>query len=259
MPWKQDEQGNLLAQDGNPIWVDGENESAVDLEAERKDWAGKLSKANKQAGDNRMKLKEIESQLEAFSGLDPEKAKEALEKLEGLDLENLKDADAVKAQIDSMKAAHKGELAKKDEALSSKDGTIRKLVISNSFKSCPLFTDPKRTLMTPDVAEKLFGDRFRVDEEGRPVAYEGDTKVFSPKTGELATFDEAIELFWDGYANKDRYTPKSGSGDQKSGGERSTPGSSGRVKSMKDLKTPGEKAAYIGKHGREAFEALPLE
>jgi DNA-directed RNA polymerase subunit F len=235
------------------------DESPIDLQVERTEWAGKLSQANGESADRRKTIRELEAQLEAFSGLDPEKAKEALEKLDGLDLENLKDADAVKAQIDSIKAAHQGELDKRDDSISAKDNTIRKLVVSNAFASSPLFTDPKRSLMTPDVAEKLFGDRFTVDENGKAVCYEGEKPMYSPKTGELASFDEAIDLLWDAYPHKDRYTPANKPGDQKSGGERNEPGGNGNIKTLKDFKTPAEKAAYIGKYGREAFEDLPLK
>ena len=56
----------------------------------------------------------------------------------------------------------------------------------------------------PDILQSRFGDRFKV-EDGRTVAYDAaGNKIFSrAKPGELAEFDEAIEVIIDSYPYRD--------------------------------------------------------
>ncbi len=98
-----------------------------------------------------------------------------------------------------------------------------------ALKLWPEFTRSKfaadNLAIPADFVQARFGDSFRI-EEGRPVGYDRDgKKIYSrERPGEVASFDEALELMVEGYEHKDailrnpaaKHPPSQARGDGKS-------------------------------------------
>ncbi len=238
-----DENGNVkVTEDGKPIFLDNKDkEVPVDVPAMYQ----KILDLGSESKTNREKLDELK---QTFSVLDDvedvpawvETAKKAIEQVENFndkDWMKVEKVDSLKRQmkeaqaneLKQVKAQFETTITDQVADLEKKDGIIRKLMVGNKFAVSPLFAgkDPK-TSMTPDVAEAFFGNHFRVEEDEKnnnaPVvrAYfsNGDPVISaSPeRVGELANFDEAIQIIFDQYPNRDMYIPTSGKGSGAGGG-----------------------------------------
>jgi hypothetical protein len=179
----------------------------------------------KEIREYKEKLKTFE---ERFGDLDPDQAKKALELMRNIDQKELikageKDA-AIKQAIESKEKEYTPKLKSFEQKLSEltielqrKDSIISKQMIEGQLSSNQYLNKTTRT--TPDVRASILGKHFRIEDVGgelRPVAYKSDgEKLYSPiNPGHLCTFDEAVEILWNSYQNKDVYavTANSGSG-----------------------------------------------
>ena len=95
MSWKLDENNNIMLRDGDPIYVDANgNEKTVAVDT--------IARLNKEAKDHREAKEEAQAKLKLYEGIDPDKARAALETVAKLDASKLIDTgevDKVKAQI----------------------------------------------------------------------------------------------------------------------------------------------------------------
>ena len=94
-----------------------------------------------------------------------------------------------------------------------------------------------------DLVQAMFGQRFKV-EDGKIVGYDAaGNKLFSrSKPGEIADFDESLEMLVDSYANRDailKGTGNSGSGTRESNG---TGGGKSMSRTAFEALDPGGKA-----------------
>lgn len=240
MPWQLIEGGKAVAlgENGNPLWIpedlpEGEEPKPVEV-----DWLsaiGTISRLNKENKERRETAKELEGKnkelAEAgklFEGLDPKEARKALDTLKNIDSGKLLEAEKVEAfkrslleAAEAEKKTIKDSFQKQIETLEDenrkKESEIYRLVVSNSFTNSPYV---RKLEAPPDMIEAKFRDNFKV-EDGIPVAYLNGDKVFSRnRPGELASFDEAIEIIIEKYPGKDKLLPgqKPGSGGGEGGG-----------------------------------------
>ena len=116
----------------------------------------------------------LTSQLKAFDGIDPEKAKAALETVANLDAGKLIDAGKVDDLKMEIKKSYDGKISdlekaladsKKDSAdrLAAKEASIRTLLVKGIFDSSAFLKD--KTVLPSDVAYASFGRHFEVKEE----------------------------------------------------------------------------------------------
>jgi len=240
-----DEESGVRLQDGKPVYVDDEGkEIAFDAPAAM----SKIKALNNEAKDHRLKaedfrskadqysqqLQELQSKLENFNDIDPRKAKRALEKVAKLDageLLEMEKVEMIKQQLkeqfedqtselqtgfSAKEKEYQAQLEKYTETLSHKEKFIYDLMVTNQFASLPFIT--KNTTMTSDVAATMFGKYFKVETndagDTQLVAYLNGEKILSrTRHGEPAAFDEAFQILWDAYPNKEAYTKTtSGSG-----------------------------------------------
>ena len=223
----------VLGPSGNPIYeIDGK-EVEQDLSILRAD----LTKANGEAAERRIKLKEAEEKLAVFSDIDPEKAKTALAVVQNLDDKKLLDAK----QVETMKsqweasflqnkagtdAAYEAKIGELSGALESERSNIKKMLVQR------VFTDSKFLEATTfdklrDAAYMMFGDRFIV-EQGDSGEYsvvgknkDGTNILSIARPGQMATLDEALEHIVTTHPQKDyilKGSLASGSGAQGSAG-----------------------------------------
>lgn len=199
MQLKVDENGHAVLQDGKPVYVrDDGSETAFD--------ADHAIKQIRKLSDERDTLR---GKASAFEGLDPEAARKAVETVKNLSDKKLIEAGEVQKVIDErLSEASKAYESK----LTERDSQIRKLMVTSRFATSSAV---KRTTLPPDIAERVFGEAFKVEGD-RVVGYLNGQPILSKeKYGEPADFDEALSVIVDAYPGKEsilRGTGNSGGG-----------------------------------------------
>ncbi len=241
MPWKQDENGAVVSQDGQPVWVyeDGDNkgkEAPVDF--------GKtltsIAKITQESIGRKDKLKEANGTLQLFvdAGIedvgtfvtDGRAALETVANLSDKDILDAGEVDKIKAQatevydrkIENMTLTHSGEVATLNDTIAAKDGNIRNLIIKGAFDRSSFLKD--KTVLPPEFAYSHFGNRFSVEEvdgelKGFGLDGEGKKLMSAKNPAEYADPEEAIELLIMSSPQKDTLLKMeaNGSGNQGSG------------------------------------------
>lgn len=218
MKLKLDDQGHAVLQDGKPVYVkDDGAEVAFDVLGTTQT----ISRLNAEAKSHRERAETAEKSLKGFEGIaDPAKAMEALQLVANLDAKKLVDA----GEIDKVKT----EIGKAFQAqLDTANGNASKLeqqlyaeMIGGSFARSKFALD--KLAIPPDLVQAYFGKAFGI-EEGKVVAKDANgNKLYSAANpGDLAGFDEALEMLVNQYPGKEHIlkgTGASGSGAQGGGG-----------------------------------------
>lgn len=216
--WKVDAEGNLEKDtSGNPIYIgtDGKEQSVQ---------GDTISRLNGEAKTHREAKEKAENDLAAFKDIDPVKAKKALETIAKIDAKTLIDAgeiDKVKAEIS---AGFTEQMAEKDKTITDLTNNLNGMTLETSFANSEFMSN---SIGIPAEAFKsVFTSNFKI-ENGQTIPYGPDgNKIYSKKNmGEVASFDEALEILVDQNPNKDAYLKadgNSGSGNQGNGGNRPT-------------------------------------
>ena len=218
MKLKLDDQGHAVLQDGKPVYVkDDGAEVAFDVLGTTQT----ISRLNAEAKSHRERAETAEKSLKGVEGItDPAKAMEALQLVANLDAKKLVDA----GEIDKVKT----EIGKAFQAqLDTANGNASKLeqqlyaeMIGGSFARSKFALD--KLAIPPDLVQAYFGKAFGI-EEGKVIAKDANgNKLYSAANpGDLAGFDEALEMLVNQYPGKEHIlkgTGASGSGAQGSHG-----------------------------------------
>lgn len=201
----------MIDDKGHPVYVDDDGKEQG-LDAAHS--ATTIARLNAEAQKNREDLETAKATLTKYDGIDSEKARKALETVAALDSKDLVQAGkveeikaaAVKAVEESMRDAIAAKEAEIEKISGERDGLRTSLhdeLIGGNFARSP-FIQEKLTL-PPDIAQQFFGRNFKV-EDGSVVAYRegGKEKIYSKaRPGELASFEEALEILVDGYGARD--------------------------------------------------------
>lgn len=187
-------------QDDKPVYVgDDGKETPFDAPGTVKT----ISRLNAEAQGHRERAEAAEKKLKPFEGIeDAEAAKAALQAVKNLDDKKLVDAGEVeKVKAEAIKAVEE----KYKPILEERDGlqkALRQEKIGGSFARSKFIAE-KLAVPAPMV-EKTFGEHFTI-EDGKVVAKDtSGNQIFSPsRPGELATFDESLEVLVDQFAYKD--------------------------------------------------------
>ena len=219
--WKKDDDGNLVLVDGNPVYVDGQGQEMTVQ-------SNTISNLNGESQNHREAKEAAETRLKEFDGIDPVKAREALKTISNLDAGTLKTAE----EVEKLRQEITREVSDTfNEQISSSSSTNEKLKSENdslrldaAFSASDFIKD--RVATPPDMFRKTFGDNFKT-EDGKIIAYDSSgNKIYSKKNmGQLAGFDEAVEIMVGNYAYKDQIlkdVSQSGSGNKGNGGNRGT-------------------------------------
>lgn len=193
--WKMD--GDKLAlNNGNPVYLDANGaEVSIDF--------GTISRLNNEAKTHRTAKEAAEAALKAFEGLDATKAREALELVGKLDQKKLIDA----GEVDKVRTAISGEFGKQIDELkgsvTKKQDRINALLLNQAFGSSDFIRD--NIALPMDFVRSFFGQFFSVDENENIIAKDATgNQLFSTKrAGEMASFDEAIEILVNRHPQKD--------------------------------------------------------
>lgn len=249
MKLKLDANGNVVVQDGKPVYVhDDGREVAFDAPAT----VATITRLNGESKTHRERAESAEAKAKLYDGIDdPAAAKKALEILKNLDDKKLVDAgevERVKAEaIKAVEEKYKPVIDERDRLV----GDLRKEKIGGSFARSKFVSE--NLTIPPDFVEARFGSHFEL-ENGKVVAkFANGEKIYSrARPGELADFDEALSELVGQYSQKDQILKgSSGSGGGAGGGQGG--GNGGGKKSMKrsDFESldPQAKATFIKEKG----------
>lgn len=238
--WKLDENGNIVVQNGNPVWVDANgNEGTVGV-----DTIGKLNRENKAF---RERAEAAEAALKPYEGLDGEAARKALETVAALGEGGVVDAsklDAIKAQLTQQYETQISDLTSK---LTNVSDQLNNTVLSAAFNGSKFISE--NIAVPADLFQASFAKNFKV-ENGNIIPLDGKGEpIYSKKRfGEIADFEEGISILVDNYSNKDRILKAPSNGGSGSGGQGGTRGA-GSVVRRSDFEgmNPADQAAIAAK------------
>lgn len=241
--WKLDADGKIELKDGNPIYVDSAGgEMTVGKDT--------ISKLNGEAKAHREAKEEALEKLKKFEGLDPEKVRDAMEKLSKIDQKKLIDSGEVDKVKDEIKGQFTEQLGEKDKEIETLRGQVDSMSIDKVFDGSEFVRND--IALSPDIFRNTFAKNFKV-EEGKVTAYDnhGNRLMSKERAGEYATPEEALRILVNSRADKDsilKADAGSGSGGSQSGGMR---GGQRTVKrSDMEKMTPAQQAEIAGKAGR---------
>lgn len=238
--------------DGKPVFVHGDGkEVAFDAVTT----VATISRLNSEAKGHREAKESAEGKLKLFEGIeDAEAAKKALETVANLNSGQLMTAGkvdeikaaAVKAANEQVAAAQKAanERVKELEGINAKvTGELYSEKVGGAFSRSPFIKEKANP--PPGMLQDSFGKHFKV-EDGKTVGYDASgNKIYSrAKPGEVADFDEALEMLID--ASPYRDTILKGTGNTGIGvkeGSHSKDGGKTIKRSEFDAKPPMERAA----------------
>lgn len=214
MKLKLDATGNVVTQgDGDkkqPVYVhDDGKEVAFDAAAT----VATISRLNGEAKGHRERAEAAEAAFKPFkdAGItDAAAAAKALTTVANLDSKQLIEAGKVEEiKTAAIKAVEEQYKPYKERA-ESLEGQLYAEKIGGAFARSKFIAD--KVAVPVDMVQATFGKAFKI-EDGKVVAYDGNgNKVFSrARPGELADFDEALEVLVDGYSHKASILKGSGS------------------------------------------------
>ena len=257
MKLKTDENGQVVVEDGKPIYV---HDDGKEIPFDAAQAFTKIKDLNTENKTWRQKFEETEKKLEPFQDLDPEVARKALDTVKNLEDKQLIDAGEVETvkknlaasyeeNLNNTKKSYEQKMKDLDAKLQRQNENIEELLLLGAFERSPFIRE--KTNLTPDIAYASFkkGLQVEYDKEGRPhvVGYVDGEKLFSRKDpGKLADPEEAIEMIINAYPYKDRILRGSGQGG--SGG-----GPGGEANDPNDLQAQLIKAQKAGDVSRMIF------
>jgi hypothetical protein len=219
----------VLSDNGLPIYV---RDDGTDVPFDADATIATISRLNGEAKSHREAKEAAEAKLKMFDGIeDAEAARKAVELVKNIDESKLLSAGKVeeikaaarKAAEEQVAAANKIGTEALKAAETARDKLRSELYgekIGGSFNRSKLIAD--KFAIPADMVQARFGQNFKV-EDGKIIAYDSTgNKVFSPsKPGEVAEFDEALEVLVNAYPYKDQILKganNSGSGARSSNG-----------------------------------------
>ena len=253
MKLKLDEKGNVVLQDGKPVYVhDDGKEVAFDAVST----VATISRLNAEAKQHRERAEAAEKSLKLFDGIaDPVAALKALDTVSNLDHKKLIDAGEVEKVKGEITKAFQAQL---DEA-NGKSKTLEQALygekVGGAFARSKMIAE--KLAIPADMVQARFGQAFKIEGD-KTVAYDASgNKIFSrARPGELADFDEALETLIEQYPYKEHILKSSGAsggGAQGSGSGNGGNGSGAHNKNAGKM-TASEKAAFIKDQGLQKWQ-----
>jgi hypothetical protein len=218
-----DDKGNVVVQDGKPVYVAEDGKTvAFDYPAT----LATISRLNGEAKSHRERAEAAEEKIKLFDGIeDPAKAREAMETLKNIDSKKLIDAgkvDEVRAeskkafdeQLRAIEEKYKPVIAERENLKAS----LVNEIVGGNFSRSKFIAE--KLAIPVDIAQARFGSAFHVEENNRIVARDanGNSLFSRARPGEIADFDEALELIVDAYPYRDSIMKGSGASGGGAGG-----------------------------------------
>jgi hypothetical protein len=222
-----------------------------------------ISRLNGEAKAHREAKEAAETRLRAFEGIeDGEAARKALETVKNLSTGDLKTAAQVQEIKDAAAKSAQEQVAAATRAAADREkklaedntkltSQLHNHIIGGIFAGSKFIKD--KMAIPADIVQKMFADRFRIDENGKALALDanGNTMFSAVRHGEHADPDEAIEVWVSQYPSRESILKGSGaSGGGATGG--STTNANGKksvTRAQFDSWAPAEKMAHAKSGG----------
>ncbi len=193
--------------DGKPVYV---HDDGKELPFDAPAAVAKISQLNGEAKSHREAKEAALERLKVFDGIgDPAEACKAIETVKNLDAKKLIDAgeaEKIKAEAERVYQERlQHELKQYEPIIGERDALKARLVrekIGGAFSRSKFIAE--KLAIPADMVEARFGDRFKVEDEAI-VGYDANgNKLYSRvKPGDIAVFDEALELLVEAYPHRD--------------------------------------------------------
>ena len=220
MKLKKDENGHVVVEDGNPVYI---HEDGKEIPFDALAATKKIRDLGEEQKGKRFNVNAIQEQLDQYKNADgdyydPQKVQQAFTTLENLDAQKLVDVEGVerlKAEMakayveknEKLLASFDKERSEYKKAIGSKEDVIFDLMVRQKFATSPTILE--KTLLPADMAAEYFGKNFQVvvSSDGKPsvIGNINGEKIFSRENpGDPAGFEEALNVVIDSYPMKDR-------------------------------------------------------
>jgi len=253
MKLKLDEEGHVVVEDGKPVYI---HDDGKELAFDAASTVTTISRLNGEAKGHREAKEAAEAKLKEFEGIeDPKAAKDALGKLAALKDKDLVDAGKVEeiraAAIKAKDDEYKPVVEERDKLRSELNDTV----IGGAFDRSKFIEE--KVAVPRHLLRSTYGQNFK-REDGKLVGYDANgNKIYSrAKPGEVAEFDEAIELLINADPYKDQMLK--GSGGSGSGAKNGNGSGDNGAKTMpreQFLKLPPAEQAAKVKDGFQVTDA----
>lgn len=207
-------------QDGNPVYeADGK---LLPFDAPHAVQA--IKARNAEAKTLREAKEALESRFKAFEGLDPEQARKAVETFANIEAKKLIDAGEVEKFKSETRAAFERQFKEAHEPvvkeLTDLKTTLNQERLNAAFAKSKFVAE--RLAIPADMVQAAFGSRFTPEGNGKfsVKSADGGPILSRSKPGEVAEFDEALEILVDAYPYRDQILKGSGASGGGSGGSR---------------------------------------
>jgi hypothetical protein len=198
---KLDENGNVVMNNGKPVFVD---ENGKDVVFDVNETRNTITRLNGEAQAHRTRAEKAEKDLKVFEGIDPTAARTAIDTVANLDAKKLIDAgQAETVKNEAIKAVNEqyAPIVEENKALKDK---IHEMQVGGAFTTSKWIED--NVAVPPDLLQNSFGAHFKENDQGVLIGYYDKActqQIFSTSSpGAPAKFDEAIEKLIDQYPRK---------------------------------------------------------
>lgn len=202
-----DADGHVVVRNGKPVYKDA---SGKEIEFDASGTTTTIAKLRTDLGDANKKVTDLTVIADAFKDLDPVAAKKALATVKNLDDKKLVDAGEVETVKQEAIKAVEEKYKPTVERNAELEAELRGEKIGGAFVRSKFIAD--KLAVPADFIEARFGRNFSL-EKGKVVAKDSHGNVIYSKAnpGEMAGFDEALELLVDAYPDKARILKGAGS------------------------------------------------
>jgi hypothetical protein len=262
MPFKTDANGNIVidAEKKLPIFVyDDGREAPFDADTT----IASIGRLNGEAKSHREAKEAAEAALKPFrdAGItDAASAAEALQTMANIKTGDLTTAAKVQEIKDAATRSANEAVANATRAAEEKQRALTEQnakltqdlnnhIIGGSFAGSKFIAD--KLAIPADIAQKVFGDRFKVD-GGKlvPLGADGNPIFSSTNHGNHADFEEALQVMVSQYPNKDMILKGSGASGGGAQGGKAAPGAKNVTRAQFDSMDQGARAAVFKDGGR---------
>lgn len=250
MKLKLDEKGGVIVQDGKPVYVDNEGK---DIAFDAPATVATIARLNGEAKTHREAKEALEGKLKLFEGIDdPAKALKALETIKNFDDKKLIDAGEVEKVKKEAKEAFDQQLAAQEkkykpivEKLGSVENELYQERLGAAFNRSKFIQD--KLAIPVDFAQAKFGANFSIEDgKIRAKGPDGNLVYSRSRPGEVADFDEALEILVDAYPYRDSILKGTGaSGGGANGSSNNAGGKKQVTRAQFDAMDPVAKAAAV--------------
>ena len=218
MKLKIDANGHAVLQDGKPVYV---KDDGAEVVFDVLGTTQTIARLNAEAKSHRERAEAAEGRLKGFDGIeDPKKALEALATVANLDAKKLVDSGEIEKVKTEIGKAFQAQLDSANARAQQVEAQLYAEMVGGAFARSKFVAD--KLAVPADMVQAMFGGAYAI-EDGKAVAKDKNgNKLYSASNpGELAGFDEALEMLVNSYAGKEHIlkgTSASGGGAQGASG-----------------------------------------